>query len=156
MPAWEFALRFVNVFLAAIVAGGQLLVLLAIVPVKRQWPQELSLKLHQDMLIVPPDRYLKPSVGAMFATAILILALRRDFTEPSGIFTAVGLASTIGVMITAQFWNFATNRVVRTLSLEPVPAEYAKLAQRWDTAHAVRTGFGVAAFVCYLIAGLAR
>lgn len=158
MKPWELALRWLNLFLAALVAGGQVLVLLAIVPVKRRMPLERSFALHQDLLIEPPDRYLRPAVLGMLLTALALLgaqAARRTVASPAGAWTALGLAATAGTMGAAAAYNFPINRVLDASACAAMPADYAALQGRWDKGHTLRTACGVLAFACYLAAALA-
>jgi Anthrone oxygenase len=153
---WEFALRLVNVVAAGMLGGGQLLVLLAIVPMKRRWPLELSLRLHREILIEPPDRYLRPTAFVTLATGILLLVTYRHLGAAETTFTIAGLLATVGMMATAVVANFPINRQVTTLAALPVPPEYPDLQRRWDAAHRVRTAFGMLAFILFAVAALAR
>ena len=156
MSDTEIALRVVNILAAGIAAGGQILVALVLVPVKRMWPRELALRLHQDALITLPDRYLRPTVGVSFISAIIVLAVQDDRTGAGGLLTGAGILSTLGLIITAQFHNFRINRIVADLAPDPFPEEYAQLAHQWDVAHVTRTVFGTLAFVLYLLAAVVR
>src|SRR5438445_13753792 len=65
------ALHFINIFSAAVVAGGQIYVLLVVIPTKRRFPPELSLQMHNAMLGHLTDRFKKPSGKISAITAII-------------------------------------------------------------------------------------
>lgn len=155
MPLFDTLLQFVNLFAAALVAGGQTAVLLVIIPVKRAWPTELSVKLHVAMLGHQIDRYMKPSgiVSILAAAAILVLG---GLPPVSSAFTIVGMVGTVGVIITSRYFNVKTNAMMDTWSLDAIPAEYPRIRDRWDLVHTIRASCGVLAFSCYAIAVILR
>lgn len=143
-------LTFINVWSAGIAAGGQLFVLLVIVPVKRQWPQKNSVELHQAMLHDLADRILLPATIISAVTAGLLLLLNRIYGRAVAPLYLVGLLGSAGVAITSERFNKPTNRMILTWSSDAVPESYPQIRDRWDRVHTVRTVSGMLSFVAYL------
>jgi hypothetical protein len=155
-PALLHALTFVNVFSAALVAGGQICVLLVIVPIKRRWPVRPSVELHLAMLGHQIDRYMKPSGILSGLTALAILALLP--VRPPAVVgaMALGLLGTLGVVITSRFFNVRANRSMESWNLDALPADYDAFRDRWDRVHAIRTGCGALGLAGYLVGAMLR
>ena len=158
MPPLEVLMRFINVFSAAMVAGGQLTVLWVIIPVKRELDLSLSVRIHQAMLGHQIDRFMRPFGILSILSALFILALGLfRLLQISGLSLGVeslGILGTIGVILTSRYGNVRTNRVIEGWSLAGIPKEYPQMRNRWDAIHAVRTLCGVVALSSYLFAGL--
>jgi uncharacterized membrane protein len=146
---------FINLFCAAISAGGLVMVFMVIAPILRKWPDNMSVPLHQavDRL---PDNYMRPSTAISGVAAITLLILNPDFQKAATIFTLVGLLGTLGIAFTSEFFNIPVNRIVRTWTVDTVPADYPQLRRRWDRYNATRTISSVVALICYIIAALSR
>src|SRR5690242_18649168 len=114
------ALHFINIFAAAVVAGGQIYVLLVVIPTKRRFPPDLSLQMHNAMLGHLTDRFKKPCGITSAITGIIILLLNQDLTPLSIAFMAVGLAGTLGVIICSRYFNVRTNQMLEKYSPESV------------------------------------
>lgn len=152
---WMHFFAAVGVLAAAIAAGGQLLVLLVILPVMRRWPVSLSVKTHQAMLDKLPDRYLPYCTGASLAAAIALLGLHDHLPATSAGLITAGLVGTLGVLVISVAFTRPASKVIAGWSIETIPAAYSQIRNRWDRMHALRTLFGTAALVCYLTASLA-
>jgi hypothetical protein len=150
------ALHFVNVFAAAIVGGGQFVVLMVIVPVKRALPPRVAVQIHLAMLGHQIDRFMKPCAltSAIFALAILILL--PEHTLSNVVPLVIGLLGTSGVVITSRYFNVRTNLEMEGWSLDALPADYEKRRNQWDRVHAIRTTCGLTAFAAYLLSALMR
>ncbi|HXG13237.1 MAG TPA: DUF1772 domain-containing protein [Gemmataceae bacterium] len=152
-------LRFVNVFAAAVVGGGQLCVLLVIVPTKRQFSTRTSVEVHNAMLGHQIDYYMKPSgiTSGLTAIALILLGAFQAYPLPavSLVFYGLGLLGTAGVVITSRYFNVPMNRMMLTWDLDKIPENYPELRKRWDTVHTIRASCGLWGFACYLIAVLA-
>jgi Domain of unknown function (DUF1772) len=150
------ALHFVNVFAAAIVGGGQFVILMVIVPVKRVLPPRLAVQIHLAMLGHQIDRFMKPCAltSAIFAIALLFLSpqLKPSTVAP----LVIGLLGTAGVVITSRYFNVRTNREMEGWSLDALPADYEKRRNQWDRVHAIRTSCGLTAFAAYLVSALIK
>ena len=149
-------LHFVNIVAAAVLAGGQLCVLLVIVPTKRKFATPTSVEVHNAMLGHQIDGYMKPTgiIGALAATSILVLSF-ENLSHAAIAFIGVELMAFLGVLITSRFFNVKTNAMMADWSLDAIPGDYAKIRARWDRVHAIRTCCGclvLAAAVSVLLA----
>ena len=149
-------LTFVNVFAAALVAGGQTAVLMVIVPVKRRWPVRASVELHLAMLGHQIDRYMKPSGIVSGLTALAILALLPARTPAVVATMVLGMLGTLGVIITSRFFNVRANRSMESWSLDALPPDYDAFRDRWDRVHTIRTGCGALGLAGYLTSAILR
>jgi hypothetical protein len=153
-------LMFISILFAAFLAGGQLLVLMVIVPTKREWPTELSVRIHQAMLHTLPDRYLLPSgvISSLAGIAILVLnwVLGWHLSTAAVVFYFVGLLGSVGVVITSQRFNKPTNVRILGWQVQDIPADYPSIRDRWDRIHAIRTACGTTELICFIIASLVR
>ena len=150
----EETIRFVNVFSAGLVAGGTAIVLLVLLPALRQLPDPQAVRLHQ--LVTPLFYRYQPLTTAVSAVSALgALAIDPNVTSVQGLATVAGLVCTAGVAIVSFRFNMPLNSVIARWSADAVPSEYASIRARWNTAHAARTIFAVAALGLYLVAALA-
>src|ERR1043165_3510331 len=112
----EISLRFVNVLSAALAAGGQLTILLVIVPVLGAFETRLSVQVHVAMLGHQTDRFMKPLGIAALLSALVIVALGLleaiRIPAASLALTCLGIAGTIGTIVTSRFFNVRTNRMM--------------------------------------------
>jgi uncharacterized membrane protein len=148
-------LYFFAVFAAAVGAGGQVLVLLGILPARRQFPADTQAAIHRTTSIAI-DRYMPQAVVVSLAMGVVILVLRHDFSSPATILTLVGILTTLGNMIISLRFNFPINRAVYSWAPDAIPPEYPKMQARWDRVHTIRTTCQVIALVSYLAASLMR
>ena len=156
MPSLIEAVTFVNVFAAALVAGGQTCVLMVIVPVKRRWAARPSVELHIAMLGHQIDRYMKPSGIVSGLTAILILALVPARTAAVVTPMVLGMIGTLGVVVTSRYFNVIANRSMLAWNLDALPADYPAFRDRWDRVHFIRTWFGALGLAGYLTGAILR
>src|SRR4051794_397068 len=84
----------------AVVAGGQLFVLVTVIPVKRRWPEGFAQKVHHDLLSDPADRFLRPMLTVAFALGVIAFAVHREL-DTAGIANLVALLGCVGVMVTS-------------------------------------------------------
>jgi uncharacterized membrane protein len=150
------ALRFINLFTAAIIAGGQVLVSMVTLPALRRWSPSMSLQAHQGMLDTQPDRFMVPSAIICPLSAILILILRRDFKSATSWLDIAGIASTGVVTVASVAFAEPTSVTMRDWSSDSVPAEYARMRNRWDRIHTVRSVSSLIALAAYILAALRR
>ena len=157
MIALILALYFISIFGAALVAGGQILIRMVIVPVKHRWPTGMSVQLHQATLDYLPDRYLKPSCLIAGITALLgstILLVQHNLSGWSLVWTILGLVGMVGVIITSRYFNVRTNKIIKTWSSDKVPENYPQIRDRWDRIHTIRASFGTLMLISFIIVGL--
>ncbi len=159
MDSFIQGLRFINLFAAALVAGGQICVLLVIIPTKRRFAPRDSVLVHNAMLGHQIDYYMKPSgiTSGVTAIAILLLAglIGRSLPASSVMFYFMGLAGTAGVVICSRYFNVPTNLMMAQWSLDAIPANYPDIRRRWDLVHTIRASCGALGFTGYLLATLA-
>src|SRR3954451_947240 len=113
MTAYE-ALLYAATAAQAVVAGGQLFVLVTVIPVKRRWPAPFAQKVHHDLLSDPADRFLRPMLTVAFALALIAFAIHHAF-DGAGIANLVALVGCVGVMVTSFRVNFPVTRAVAEL-----------------------------------------
>ena len=165
----SLAIHFINLFAAAIVAGGQTYVFMVLIPTKRRFTDRTSVEVHNAMLGHQTDYYMKPAgiVSGLSGALALALAILAAFEVASGleafrlpvvsvVFLCLGLLGTLGVAITSRYFNVPTNAMMLTWSLDAIPANYPEIRRHWDLVHTIRASCGVTAFTSYLIAALAR
>jgi hypothetical protein len=145
------ALLWVATLAAGIVGGGQFFVLLAIVPLKRNWPDSLRVPFHQQVLSISADKLLRPILGVAFVAGVAAILVHHDVDGVSGVAMIVGAAACVGVMITSLRGNFRINQEISHLD-PTAQGQYEPLGRRWDVAHTIRTTCGMTAFVAYLLA----
>jgi hypothetical protein len=150
------ALRFVNVFAAAIVGGGLVAILLVVVPVKRTLPARQSVEIHLAMLGHQIDRYMKPSGILSGLTGLALLGLLPEHTLARVVPLVLGLLGTVGVVITSRYFNVRSNRAMAGWNLDALPPGYPEWRDRWDRIHAIRTSCGLVALASYLLSALTR
>lgn len=145
--------RLINIVTAAVVAGGQIRVLLVTIPGLRQFSPEMSLQIQQTMLGDEADPYMPISTMASGFTAVILLLFDRDAGRKSRV---LGLAGTLGVVVTSLAFHGKMNRQMRAWKAETPPPAYAAVRRQWDRMHAVRTACGTVALACYVIAMTSR
>lgn len=155
MSTLEAVLRFINIFSAGIAAGTFVMVLLALIGTVASLSPADGLRFHQrfDPRV---DRYNPATVAVSFLTALALLFVGAGLRTTPGIATLLGLLADLGVGAISVGFNIPINRKISGWPLDPVPAEFTDLRQRWNSFHAVRTAFGLIAFTCFIVAGLAR
>jgi Domain of unknown function (DUF1772) len=135
-----------------VVAGGQLFVLVAIVPVKNGWPPRLAQQVHRDLLGDAADHFLRPLLGVTFVVAIAALAVHHALDDVTGIANLVALLGCLGVMVVSFRVQFPINHQVAQMPLDGPEDAYTPLGARWNRGHAIRTTSGTLAFVLLVIA----
>ena len=143
------ALRFLNLFAAAIAVGGWILVLLAIVPTRERLPGGGAVTFHQAST-ERIDRYLPPTVAVSIVAAIAVVLVDRSLPPvavASLLAGAVAMAVAAGISLGI---NMPMNRAIGGWSAEAPPAEAGATWSRWDRFHAMRTLSGVVALACFI------
>jgi len=153
---WTHVLAGLGVLAAALAAGGQIFVLLVVLPEMRSWPASRSLQTHGALLHRRPDRYLTLCTGASLGAAVALLALHSQLPATSTGLIILGVLSTIGVLAVSVGGTLPTSGLIESLSPDAAPVGYAQLQARWDRLHALRTLLGTAAVIFYLMAALTR
>ena len=146
------AVRFISVIAAAIVAGGQIFCLRAVLPAMPGWPAAMSARVHQDALTVRPHTYLRLASLVMLLSGLALLILRYRSHAPMA---AIGwtlvalLISGISGMISSREWPI--NDEINSWGAHPKIERYAELRALWDSRHVKRTWLSLAALACFVI-----
>jgi hypothetical protein len=148
-------LRFINLMSAALIAGGQVLVLMVVLPVMRRWPPSMAVQTHQMMLFGTPDRYIVPSAIICPLSAVLMLILRHK-ADLSSLFDAIGVVAAAGLTVASVGFAEPLSRRVLELSGDSVPATYDHIQQQWDNVHAMRTGLALLMMAAFIVATIVR
>jgi hypothetical protein len=149
-------LYFVTVFASAIVAGGQLFCLLAVLPAMPKWSDEMGVRVHQEALTFRPHTYLKRVALSALAAALLLLFLQHQRLGASYGATVIGfLCMAASGFISARF-EWPINDEINSWGTGPIGANYAVLRSSWDSRHRLRTVLSVTALVCFVMAVLLR
>jgi hypothetical protein len=150
----ELVLRAVNLFCAALIVGALVIMQHSIVPIMRKWPEQLSLRLHRDIIEVNPDIYIRPCGAVSLITAVLALVVGHNVPTASVVLTLAGVALLVGVAVVSEALNQPINRRMRDLPDAQPPPDYLQTRDRWMAAHLLRTVLGVAGLVCYIVGAL--
>jgi hypothetical protein len=145
----------VNLLAAAILAGGQVFMLVTVVPARRAWSPGVAVRVHQDALTHRPDRVLRPCALVAIVTAALLLALGRAGPFATALIGAGLLGQLVNAVISARF-EAPLNREINGWSADAVPERYPALRDDWDRKHRLRTLASVLALACLVVALLLR
>lgn len=143
----------IEIICAGVTAGGLVMVARVLVLILRRYPPSTSLQLHREV-DRHCDRYLRPSTAISGLAAVSTMFLQDGVRRQSTVLTLVGVAGTLGVVVTSEFFNIPINRRFSTWTAEPVPADYGRLRRQWDWFNLMRTVLSLVALTCYTIAGL--
>jgi hypothetical protein len=148
-------LRFINLLLAGIVAGGQVLVLLTTTRVIRGLTPALAIQMHQAILDDHADKHMPPAAFIATLSALIILIVHYHLSHTSGIFTALGILCTVGVIGVSLSLVRRSNEQIHGWSEGTATEGALQARQAWDRAQTFRTALGVAALASYIIGALA-
>ena len=144
------ALIVLTTVLAALVAGGLLVVEIGLVRAVEALPDAGGIRLH-----VAFDHYVEWTMPELTVATILAAAAtlitNGDLPTAATILYAAGIAGEVAVAAVSQFVNFPINGAMRGWEPGVVPAEYGALRRRWNRAHRTRTAAGQVAFLCFAI-----
>lgn len=140
----------VDLVCAALVAGGQLFCLLALIPALPGWPLSTGVKVHQDAMTWRPHRYLRVNGLATLVLSAAIVAIER-----SGDLSVVLVAGALGLAlvnfgVSSREW--VINDEVNAAPEGTVPDDYPELRKKWDERHLVRTIASIGALLCLTVA----
>jgi hypothetical protein len=150
-------LRAVNVLGSGMAAGGQVTILLSIVPVAKMWPAERSVDLHRETLTHRPDRFLRPASIASVVSGVLSQVAEDRRSRTSIAWMAGGIGAMVGVNFLSEKFEFPVNRMLNELpGPSDVPDNYEQIRKNWDRIHALRAACGTAAAACFALSALTR
>lgn len=167
MSSLARTLRFVNLLCAALLAGGLIMVVLALRPGLHRLPLSAAVRAHQIMM-ARANLYM-PACGVLSAlTAVAVAAMRRQVSPRSAALYRWGVACTATVGVTTALfvvpidraiakWEVATGGSDRSAQItlsDALPADHLEVWRRWDTYNAVRTAASLLALSLYVIANM--
>lgn len=139
---------------SAVVAGGQVFCLLAVLPALPEFSGEMSVRVHQRAMTFRPHRYLKVAgaLAIVASAAALVLILVEDDSWASRTLVAIGLATAVtSGLISTREWPI-NEEINSWEGREPDLARYATLRRKWDVQHKARTVLSVIALVSFSLA----
>src|SRR5947209_14345820 len=131
-------LRFINLFCAGISTGGLVFMLVAVVPMWHTVSHSTSAMSHK-AIDHNAERYMPYITGVSGLAALVILILHYNLSQMSGVFTALGIVGTLGIVITSQFFNTPLNRAIKRWTPDTVPDTYLTIRSRWERLNVIRT-----------------
>lgn len=138
---------------AAVVAGGQLFCLVALLPALAGWSPEMSAIVHRDAMTDRPHRFLRIFAVIMLATGatLLVLMIVDGDSRLAIAFASVGLgAGLVSSGISSREWPI--NEEIKSWGDTPKVDRYAELRQLWDMRHVRRTWLSTFALAAFVIA----
>jgi hypothetical protein len=146
------ALVFVAVIASGLAAGGMLIFLVGILPIRERMGAVSFVQFHQlsSPLI---DRVIPP--GIVVSALAAVGALAGGKSGAAVLPLVVGILSSVAVITISLAVNFPINTRVKSFALDAVPDEQRELFQKWHRFHAIRTPIALAAFGAYVVAALA-
>lgn len=93
-------------------------------------------------------------VPALIAAAVLVASAARN--RRPVLWPVVAFVLLLSVVATTLVFNVPINTDQLTWDVQAPPADWATVRDRWQLAHAVRTGAAVLAFGCLIAARTAR
>lgn len=146
----------VALFMGAIVAGGQLFCLLAVIPAFGDWSPRTGLHVHQAALSERPHRYLRvvSALTFVFAIATIVIETVDESFHGPVILTAIAAVLSIFNGIYSQR-EWPINHEIDSYGEQPTEQQvqsYVPLRKRWDEQHRVRTAASMLALACFAAA----
>jgi hypothetical protein len=144
-----------SVAAAALIAGGMVVVQMAVMPTINLAGDRLGVRVHTGF-----DRYVELHLPAFAILTILAglgaLVFDEDRAGGATALVALGVLSAAAAAVISHFFNRRMNAQLKRWDPEALPAEYGALRRRWDRLHHLRSAAAVLAFLCLLFALLLR
>jgi hypothetical protein len=134
----------------AIVAGGQLFCLLAVIPSFGDWSPRMGVSVHQSALSERPHRYLRVVSALTFVFAIATIAIEHS-TDGAIVLTAIAAVLSIFNGIYSQR-EWPINHEIDSYGEAPSDEQvtrYGDLRRQWDEQHLIRTVASLTALACF-------
>jgi len=148
-------LRFLNLCMSGVVAGGMVVVAIAILPARRQLPTASAVVLHQ-VTTRNIDRLMPLSTVLSGVTAVLLIGALSGGSGGARTSLVVGAAATAAIVLLSVGLNMPVNRRVARWSPEAPPADHEAVLTRWNGVHRARSVLAVVALAAYVIAAIAE
>lgn len=146
--------RTAGLFFAGIFAGFLVTVLVLEATLRRSDASVYTQVRHVELIHLD-DLASATLMPALLATVVLIAATIRSRGSRFW-WSAVALLLLVTVLVTTLVVNLPINTDQLGWAVPAPPADWAQVRDRWQLAHAVRTGAAVIAFACLLRAGSGR
>lgn len=153
MGALIDVIGFVVLIATAIVAGGQLFVLVAILPAMPSWSPDFSAIVHRDAMTDRPHRFLRIFAAISLVTGVVLIVLMvvDDDSWLAITLAAIGFAATlVSSAISSREWPI--NEEIKSWGDAPKADRYAELRHLWDTRHVRRTWLSTIGLAAYIVA----
>jgi hypothetical protein len=145
--------RWVSVVSAAVVGGTIVCVLVAFIPIVGEMPDSVAVHIRQRMdVLIDSYQHLLAPLSALCG----IFTLFQDQTTWGYIFTAIGVAGAVGVVVISVGIGVPINKELATWSLDAaVPSKFRTMQARWNKVHRIRTVLALLAIGGYTAGALA-
>jgi murein tripeptide amidase MpaA len=138
---------------SAIVAGGQLFCMLAVIPAFGDWSPRMGVAVHQSALSERPHRYLRVVSALTFLFALATIAIEHS-TDTEIILTAIAaVLSIFNGIYSRREWPI--NHEIDSYGQSPTEeqvANFGSLRRRWDEQHRVRATASLLALALFAAA----
>lgn len=146
---------YITLVTGALVAGGQLFCLLAVIPAFGDWGDEMGIHVHQAALSERPHRYLRVLSPIAIFGAVATVAIEHSL-DAAIILTAVGaVLSVFNGIFSQREWPI--NHEIDSYGARPTADQvekYKALRRTWDSQHIVRTVATNVALLCFAAAAV--
>jgi uncharacterized membrane protein len=146
--------RMAGLFFGGIFAGF-LVTVLVLEGTLRRYDASVYTQVRHVELIHLDDLASATLLPALLATVVLIAATVRS-RGTTFRWTIAALILLVTVLVTTVVVNLPINADQLDWAVQAPPADWAQVRDRWQLAHAVRTGAAVVAFACLVRAGSRR
>ncbi|MDQ3942682.1 MAG: DUF1772 domain-containing protein [Actinomycetota bacterium] len=135
--------RFVNLILAALLAGNEFGSWVAVHPALGRLSAAERIRAEQE--VTRRFAAIMPFwMSSVIASCMAVLALIRDRRSPAFRSTLAGTACFVAMLLSTLFGNVPINNRVLKLSPETDAEEFSRLRERWDRLHTLRVFLNVA------------
>lgn len=144
---------FAAVLSAAVVAGGQLFCLVALLPALAGWAPQMGAIVHRDAMTDRPHRFLRMwAMGLLASSVVLLVLMIVDGDSWLAIaLVSVGLvAAVVSGALSSREWPI--NEEIKSWGDEPKVERYAELRRLWDLRHVRRTWLSTFALAALIVA----
>lgn len=146
---------FAAVISSAVVAGGQLFCLVALLPALAGWTTEMSAIVHRDAMTDRPHHFLRIFALIMMVSSVtlLVLLVVDDDSWLAIATLAVGVAAgVVSSGISSREWPI--NEEIKSWGDAPKADRYPTLRHTWDVRHVRRTWLSTLALAAFVAATL--
>jgi hypothetical protein len=147
-------LLFIAVVAQAVQVGGQIFVLLAVIPALPEFPLETSARFHQRAMTFRPHNYLRIAGGTPVPASVAILIIQGEFPFEM-VLVAIGLVCCLFNL----YWSWREwpiNDEVNSWGTDPEPVreKYPALRAQWDRQHVIRTIGATVGLLAFVLAAI--